>query len=101
MGIRDRPGDFSVVGPGPAFCHRKTRKIPGGDWSRRNKTGLFLRENSLFVRSGKALFWRTLSRNKMCQNAKKPAGGRRLGRFRGENGALFLRGNDPLAHGKS
>jgi hypothetical protein len=91
MAIRERASDFSVVGPGPPFCHRKTRKIPGGDWPQRSKTGRFLRENALFVRSGKALFWGALSRSKMCQNAKNRREAAGLVGFEAKQGPFLAR----------
>jgi hypothetical protein len=68
--VRGPVDDFSVVVPGPPFCHRKTRKIPGGDRLQRDQSGPFLRENSPFVRSGEALFLRGLPRKKWVKTQK-------------------------------
>jgi hypothetical protein len=86
-----RAGDFSVVGPGPLFHHRKTRKIPGGDRLGGGKNGRFRREKLALAGSGKALFLRGLPRKKMGRNAEKPAGGGRFGRISEEKGPYFAR----------
>jgi hypothetical protein len=87
----DRESDFSVVVPDPPFCHRKTRKIPGGDRRGGDKNGRFLREKLALLGSGEALFLSGLPREKMGQNAEKPGEGARSGGFRVKKGPFFAR----------
>ena len=46
--VTGRKSDFSVVLPGPPFCHRKTRIIPGGERPSRAKKAVFFGKNSPF-----------------------------------------------------